>query len=365
MLNKEFLDTLTPVEIQMVHQYINILFKNKITSSTANYENLETSVDECPYCHCKHIVRNGHNNKTGRQRYLCKNKECGQTFEATTNTFFSHSKAKYQTWLTFIGCEVVGLSLRQESVITGVSVTGCFNMRHKLYNALRDYQQSQKLKGTCEVDATYVPINLKGWNPDDMPRFSKRRGKHKPDSQHPNLRGISHHKICIVSAVDEYDHILFRIAGLGQETFEMYNKFKDHFSEKCMIVADSKPCIAEFASANHLEADIIPSGEFKSPKLNTLAALNQLHQEFSELIRRKHGVGTRHLQGYIDWLVMTKRLRYRTDAKKMNTEIYMNIMKNSVNWTTDDICHIPMPIDLDEAYYEFMTDVNQLHQHIS
>ena len=37
MLNKEFLDTLTPVEIQMVHQYINILFKNKITSSTANY----------------------------------------------------------------------------------------------------------------------------------------------------------------------------------------------------------------------------------------------------------------------------------------------------------------------------------------
>lgn len=128
---------------------------------------------------------------------------------------------------------------------------------------------------------------------------------------------------------------------------------------------DSKPCIAEFASANHLEADIIPSGEFKSPKLNTLAALNQLHQEFTELIRRKHGVGTRHLQGYIDWLVMTKRLRYRTDAKKMNTEIYMNIMKNSVNWTTDDICHIPMPIDLDEAYYEFMTDVNQLHQHIS
>ena len=138
MLNKDFLETLTPVEIQMVHQYINILFKNKITSTTSNYENLETSVDECPYCHCKHIVRNGHNNKTGRQRYLCKNKECGHTFEATTNTFFSHSKAKYQTWLTFIGCEVVGLSLRHESVINGVSVTGCFNMRHKLYNALRD-----------------------------------------------------------------------------------------------------------------------------------------------------------------------------------------------------------------------------------
>jgi hypothetical protein len=56
MLNKEFLDTLTPVEIQMVHQYINILFKNKITSTTANYENLETSVDECPYCHCRKLI---------------------------------------------------------------------------------------------------------------------------------------------------------------------------------------------------------------------------------------------------------------------------------------------------------------------
>lgn len=107
MLNKEFLDTLTPVEIETVHQYINILFKKKITSETTNYENLETSVEECPYCHCKHIVRNGHNRKTGRQRYVCRNKECRRSFEATTNTFFSHSKVKYQIWLTFIAVRLL------------------------------------------------------------------------------------------------------------------------------------------------------------------------------------------------------------------------------------------------------------------
>lgn len=365
MLNKEFLDTLTPVEIETVHQYINILFKKKITSETTNYENLETSVEECPYCHCKHIVRNGHNRKTGRQRYICRNKECRRSFEATTNTFFSHSKVKYQIWLTFIGCEVVGLTLEQESVITGISKTGCFNMRHKLHNALRDYQNSQKMEGVCEVDAAYTSINLKGWDPKKMPRFSKRRGKHKPDHKHHDLRGISHHKICIISAIDEHDHILFRIAGLGPETFEKYNQFKDHFSQKCLIVADSKSCISDFASTNKIKTDIIPSGAFKSPSQNSLASLNQLHQEFADLIRRKHGVGTRHLQGYIDWLVMTKQLRYRIEAKKMNTEIYMNIMKKNVYWTTDDICHIPMPIDLDEAYFEFKSVDNESHQLIS
>lgn len=93
--------------------------------------------------------------------------------------------------------------------------------------------------------------------------------------------------------------------------------------------------------------------------------MNQLHQEFADLIRRKHGVGTRHLQGYIDWLVMTKQLRYRIEAKKMNTEIYMNVMKNNVYWTTDDICHIPMPIDLEEAYIECKSVDSESHQLIS
>ena len=353
MLNKEFLESLTPVEIELVHQYINMLLKNKITSETKNYENLETSVSECPYCHGKHIVHNGHNKKTNRQRYLCKNIQCGHSFEATTSTFFFHSKVKYQTWLTFIGCEVVGLSLRNESVKTGVSVTGCFNMRHKLYQAIRDYQDSQKQEGICEVDATYTSINLKGWKAKDMPRISKKRGKHKSDPNHPALRGISHHKICLISAIDEHDHILFKVAGLGPESIDKYEQYKQYFKSSCTIICDSKKCIKTFADNNRLKAEVIGPGKYKTENNHSLADLNQLHQEFSDLIRKKKGIGTRHLQAYIDWLVMTKQMRYKIEAIKMNTEIYLEVMKNYVYWTTDDLCHIPLPIDLNEAYYEY------------
>ena len=350
MLNKAFLETLTPVEIQMIHQYINILFKDKINEKTGNYENLEGTIERCPYCGSKHIVKNGHSIRTKRQKYLCR--DCGEDFCATTSSFFHHSRIGYYTWITFIACEIVGLSLRDEAQITGRSVTTCFNMRHKLYDALRDYQGSQKQEGLCEIDATYTSINLKGQK-HNMPRFSKKRGKHKPDPKHPNLRGISHHKICMITSIDENDHILFKIAGLGPETFDMYNKYKSHFSKGAVLVCDDRTCIKSFAKENGLSTDVIPSGAFKSASGNTVATLNQLHQSFSELIRKKHGVSTRHLQGYIDWLVMTKQLRYRLEARKMNTQIYMDIMRTPVSFTTKQICSLTMPVDVYAAYREY------------
>ena len=31
------------------------------------------------------------------------------------------------------------------------------------------------------------------------------------------------------------------------------------------------------------------------------------------MIRQKHGVSTRHLQGYLDWIVFKKKLKYTLD----------------------------------------------------
>ena len=71
MLNREFLEKLTPVEIQMISEYINALFKRKVTLNTSNSENLEGSLERCPYCGGHHFVKNGKDKKTGRQKYFC------------------------------------------------------------------------------------------------------------------------------------------------------------------------------------------------------------------------------------------------------------------------------------------------------
>ena len=56
---------------------------------------------------------------------------------------FTHSKTSFNTWSALIACELNGLSLEQDSVATGLSVTTCFHMRHKLYQANIEEERMQ------------------------------------------------------------------------------------------------------------------------------------------------------------------------------------------------------------------------------
>ena len=326
MIDKQFLESLSPVEIQMIHQYIGILFREKISDDTSNHDNLKHTADRCQHCGSERFVKNGHNRKIGRQRYVCR--DCKRSFEDSSGTFFFHSRIGYSVWMTFIGCEIVGLPLRQEEAICGVSKTTCFNMRHRLYSALSGYQDRRKLQGECQIDCAYTSINLKGWKK-GMPRFSKKRGKHKPDRNHKQLRAISRHKICLLTSIDENDHILFKIAGPGVEDTAKYERFRPFFSRKAGFICDEKRCIESFARKHRFPLDIIPSGAFVSERGNSLSSVNQFHQEFAELIRKKHGIGTRHLQSYMD------------------------ILRTPLSFTTEEICRLPMPVDVYEVYREY------------
>lgn len=88
-------------------------------------------------------------------------------------------------------------------------------MRHKLYQAISKVNDNVILHGLIELDATYTKINLKGTRPQNMPRSIIHRGGKNASiySRHP--RGLSNHKVCLVTATDENDNILFKITGLG------------------------------------------------------------------------------------------------------------------------------------------------------
>ena len=72
-------------------------------------------------------------------------------------------------------------------------------MRHKLYRAISKVQDNAVLSGDVELDSSYTSINLKG---------------------------TSHLKICIVAAIDEHDQMLFKISGLGRESFKILDQYK-------------------------------------------------------------------------------------------------------------------------------------------
>lgn len=91
-----------------------------------------------------------------------------------------------------------------------------------------------------------------------MPRISKHRGKHK-SIYSKDLRGISGHKICLVTAVDENDNMLFKIGGLGAESQEILEQFTGHFQKDSLIISDSKQAIINFALKNEMRSDSIPT----------------------------------------------------------------------------------------------------------
>ena len=76
-------------------------------------------------------------------------------------------------------------------------------MQHLKSWVIRNYLV--KLK----IDTQYKSINLKGTRPQNMPRYSKKRGKQAV------YREISHHKVAIVCATDENDHMMMQVSGLG------------------------------------------------------------------------------------------------------------------------------------------------------
>ena len=248
-LNK-LLDTLTSLEKAILKASLDACFKNEDDNDIPNHINSDIQVTKCPKCESVYFIKNGfdYNHK---QKYRCK--DCHTIFSSTTDTMFSNSTTSYQKWMTFIVGELNDLTLEQQSEAVGFSKTTCFHMRHKLYTAASKVQKDVVFSGHIEFDPSYTKINLKETKSFLMPRTSK----HKTSSHSKSISGISSHKICLITAIDEHDNILFKIGGLGPESLPMFNQFKDHFKKNSLLISDAKAAIIGFAMTNGMRTDSI------------------------------------------------------------------------------------------------------------
>ena len=182
-------------------EYISELVKKLKLHKDMSSEG-STVITVCPFCGLIHIKKNGFD-KNNNQRYLCK--DCRHSFSESTKTLFWHSRITKSEWLRFMDLEITSMSLREEAYYMGLSITACFFMRHKLYSAAAREMAKEKMVGDTELDCSYYRINLKGTKTENMPRMSKHRGSKS------TLSGISHHKICVLSAIDEQDNMILKI----------------------------------------------------------------------------------------------------------------------------------------------------------
>ncbi len=66
-----------------------------------------------------------------------------------------------------------GLSLRKTSALIDISTTTAFHWRHKVMEAMKQYDKNRPLTGNIQIDETYFLLNMKGTRA--LPRKAKKR----------------------------------------------------------------------------------------------------------------------------------------------------------------------------------------------
>lgn len=345
---EELLKDLDPVTI--------IEFKNYLTENLSKLCSMKNSnskiiskfkIEEkcCKKCGC--ILHKNGKTKAGIQKYICSG--CKLTSSETTETIICHSKLSFEIWSNVIDNLLNGFSLRRIAEENNISLLTSFRLRHKVLYALKSFIKNIKLSGKIQSDEKYFSINLKGTKPQNMPRYSKKR-----TSTTSPYRGISHHKICVVSSIDENDNLLLEIVGLGRCTTDM---LKDSLGLKLnnakSINADSASAYQEFCSEYKLTLNAIPSG-FHNDGIFNISEINGIHSQLETWISKFRGISTRHLQEYLDWFVYIFTMKKRFLLNKIKTESYSKILIDDNYIKSNDIFKIKMPIDLNIAYAEYL-----------
>lgn len=298
----------------------------------------------CEKCGCK-FYKNG-KTKNGVQKYICSG--CKNTISETTNTPIYHSRLSFEVWGNAIDNLLNGFSIRRIAEENSISILTSFRIRHKILTALNTFIDKIKLSGEIQSDEKYFSINLKGTKPKNMPRHSKKR-----TSTTSPYRGISHHKICVVSSIDEKDNLLLKITGLGRCTTEMLeNSLGEKIINAKSINADSASAYQEFCFNHNLKLNAVPSGFHSDGQIN-IAEINGVHSQLEVWLRKFRGISTRHLQEYLNWFIYIFIMKKRFNLNKLKTESYSNIVVNNNYINSNKIFSMDMPIDLRIAYAEY------------
>ncbi len=170
-----------------------------------------------------------------------------------------------------------------------------FRLRHKVLLALKNYIKNIELKGNIQSDEKYFSINLKGTKAKNMPRYSKKRTSTKSP-----YRGISHHKVCTVSSIDDDNNLILKIIGLGRCTTEMLeNALRNKVDKVNDLNADSASAYQKFSKNHNITLNAVPSGKHINCNIN-ISKINEIHSHLETWLSKFKGVSIRHLQEYLD-----------------------------------------------------------------
>lgn len=126
--------------------------------------------------------------------------------------------------------------------------------------------------------------------------------------------GISKHTACVISDVDEYDNMIFRVAGTSNVSSDIIkDTIAKYISKGSKIITNCKSSYEKVAKENNWRLKQAKSKGHVDAEGNTLVTIvtiNPLHSELEHFLSGFRGVSTKHLSEYLDWFVYMKYLNY-------------------------------------------------------
>lgn len=289
----------------------------------------------CPYCGSTNLIRYGM--KHGKQRYLCKEEDCGHTFMSTRNTVMYWSHRPAAVWRMVIADTLEGVALAKTCAKVNATVYGelkplsnqtAFNMRHKVLMALEDMQAEGVLPGKqnpaiepensspttqnsplatengdnqnkttpiVELDETFTLECMKGKRL--SPDLGREPRKHGAKASSP---GISKEYLCICAGVDRASGLAMAMCvNRAKPSLDnLKTAFDGSLLPGSLVLTDGLRGYATMCEAfgcNHRDVTLVDKAD---KALYNINRVNNFHSFIKARIRHYRGVATKYLNRY-------------------------------------------------------------------
>lgn len=142
-------------------------------------------------------------------------------------------------------------------------------------------------------------------------RKARKRGKPS------NIRGISHHQVCIITSTDRNGHEIFRAIGFGKPTtINILLQFAKRISNKSVIYSDGSFCYNQLAEAS--ESKLVNLKTHTSyNKVEHLNTASYIHSLIKRMFVYIKSVATKYINRYLFLLVFLRRFFDTNDNERI------------------------------------------------
>ena len=284
---KEILKEMTEEEKLELIRLCNINDNQKID----DYFNKLSNNHHCPYCNSNKIKKNG--KALGEYpQFKCNN--CGKNYSTKTNTIFYYTHKSIKLWKKYIELFSQGLALRKIVVELDnkISLPTAFYWRHKIIKVLSNNNNNDTLNGIIEADETYIQESQKG-SRNIKGRVARKRGF----SSENRLVGLSHNKVCILTAIDRNKTTFGKPVCYGKVSKEDVEILQTRLQKDSILITDGDK---SYQVLNNVKLKQLKQGKVEN-KIYHLNNINNYHSKFKQFMSRFNGVATKYLDFYVNY----------------------------------------------------------------